>query len=41
MNEDPAVAEVLQDAAVAADTTAARIGWLRSLVSRFRFERAA
>src|SRR5918994_3004912 len=41
MNEDPAVAEVIQDAAVAADTTAARIGWLRSLVSRFRFERVA
>jgi hypothetical protein len=41
MNEDPAVAEVLEDAAEAADTTATRVGWLRSLVKRFRFERAA
>ena len=41
LNEDPAVAEVLEDAAVAADTTATRVGWLRSIVKRFRFERAA
>ena len=30
MNEEPAVAEVLEDAAIAADTTVARVGWLRS-----------
>jgi hypothetical protein len=41
MNDDPAVAEVLEDAAVAADSTATRVGWLRSLVNRFRFEPAA
>jgi hypothetical protein len=41
MNQDPGVAEVLEDAAVAADATATRVGWLRSLVRRFRFEQAA
>ena len=41
MNQDPGVAEVLEDAAVSADATATRVGWLRSLVRRFRFERAA
>ena len=41
MNEDPAVAEVLEDAAVAADTTATRVGWLRSFVKRLGFESAA
>ena len=41
MNDDPAVAQVLEDAAVAADTTATRVGWLRSLMKRLRFEPAA
>ena len=31
MNEDPAVAEVLEDAAIAAYATVSRVGWLRSL----------
>ena len=40
-NDDPAVAEELHDAAIAADTTAARVGWLRSTVSKlFRRLRA-
>lgn len=34
MNEDPAVAEVLEDAAIAADATVARVGWLRSRLKR-------
>jgi hypothetical protein len=34
LNEDPAVAQVLEDAAVAADTTVARVGWLRSYLKR-------
>jgi hypothetical protein len=34
MNEDPALAEVLEDAAIAADATATRVGWLRSLLKR-------
>ena len=41
MNEDPAVAEVLEDAAIAADATAARVGWLRSHLKRLWPERAA
>ena len=41
VNEDPAVAEVLEDAAVAADTTATRAGWLRALVKHLGFDRAA
>lgn len=40
MNEDPAVAEVLEDAAVAADTTVARVGWLRSHLKRIWPNRA-
>ena len=34
INEDPAVAEVLDDAAVKADQTVARVGWLRSFLHR-------
>ena len=34
MNEDPAVADVLEEAAVAADSTASRVGWLRSALKR-------
>ena len=33
-NEDPAVAEVLEDASIAADTTLTRVGWVRSFVHR-------
>ena len=33
-NEDPEVAAALQDAAVAADTTVARVSWLRSVLNR-------
>ena len=33
-NQDPEVAEELRDAAVAAETTVARVGWLRSLLTR-------
>jgi hypothetical protein len=33
-NEDPEVAEILEDASIAADTTLVRIGWVRSLVHR-------
>ena len=41
MNEDPAVAEVLEDAAIAADTTVTRVGWLGALLKRLRPEPAA
>lgn len=41
MNEDPAVAEVLEDAAIAADTTVSRVGWLGTLLRRLRPEPAA
>lgn len=34
VNEDPAVAEVLQEAAVHAETTVGRVGWLRSFIRR-------
>jgi hypothetical protein len=33
-NEDPAVAEVLEDASIAADTTLTRVGWMRMFVHR-------
>jgi len=33
-NQDPAVAEELNDAAIAADSAVARVGWLRSILSR-------
>ena len=41
LNEDPAVAEVLEDAAIAADITVARVGWLRSHVKRLWPNQAA
>jgi hypothetical protein len=34
MNEDPAVAEVLEDASIAADTTLTRVGWVRTFLHR-------
>ncbi len=33
-NDDPAVADELRNAAVAADTTTARVGWLRAMLAR-------
>ena len=33
-NDDPAVAEELHNAALAADSTTARVGWLRAMVAR-------
>jgi hypothetical protein len=33
-NDDPDVADMLEDAALNADTTASRVGWLRQLVRR-------
>jgi len=39
VNDDPAVADVLADAAVKADQTSARVGWLRRLLHR-RFQRS-
>jgi len=36
VNDDPAVAEVLDDAAVKADLAATRSGWLRRLLHRRR-----
>ncbi len=33
-NQDPEVAEELHDAAIAADSTVARVGWLRSTLTR-------
>ena len=33
-NDDPAVAQELHDAALATDTTAARVGWLRATLTR-------
>jgi hypothetical protein len=36
-NQDPVVAEILDEAALAADTSSSRVGWLRSaLRARFR-----
>ena len=34
-NDDPEVAEALDEASVAAELTASRVGWLRGLVHRF------
>jgi hypothetical protein len=34
VNRDPAVAEILQDASLKANTTASRAGWLRSWFAR-------
>jgi len=34
VNEDPHVAAILDDAAVAADTTLVRVGWVRSFLRR-------
>jgi hypothetical protein len=34
MNDDPEVAEVLDEAAIAAEATVGRVGWLRSVVER-------
>jgi hypothetical protein len=34
INEDPAVARALDDAAMQADKTSSRVGWLRGFVSR-------
>ena len=39
INEDPAVAEALTDAAASADQASARVGWLRRLLHR-RFSRS-
>ena len=36
INDDPVVAEVLDDAAVKADLASARTGWLRRLLHRRR-----
>ncbi|HEX5950729.1 MAG TPA: hypothetical protein VFZ96_06985 [Actinomycetota bacterium] len=33
-NDDPSVAEALDEAATHADTAAARVGWLRGLIRR-------
>jgi hypothetical protein len=33
-NEDPAVAEALEDASIAADTTLTRVGWVRTFLHR-------
>jgi Tfp pilus assembly protein PilX len=33
-NDDPAVAKELHGAAIAADSTTARVGWLRATLSR-------
>ena len=33
-NDDPQVAEHLEDAAMAADKTVARVGWLRGMIRR-------
>jgi len=40
VNEDPEVGEILDHAAIAADQTVSRVGWLRGLVHRF-FDRSA
>ena len=40
-NEDPEVGAVLEDAAIAADTTKTRVGWLRSILRRLRREPVA
>ncbi|HEX7248646.1 MAG TPA: hypothetical protein VF351_11165 [Actinomycetota bacterium] len=34
INDDPVVAEALEDAAVKADQTSSRVGWLRRLIRR-------
>jgi len=40
VNEDPEVGEILDHAAMAADQTVSRVGWLRSFLHRF-FARSA
>lgn len=40
INDDPEVAEALDQAALAADQTVSRVGWLRSLLRRL-FARSA
>lgn len=40
VNDDPAVAEVLADAAVKADQASFRVGWLRRMLHR-RFPRSS
>ena len=35
LNDDPEVAAALDDAALKADKTAGRVGWLRSFIDRF------
>ena len=39
-NDDPAVGEILDDAALAADKTLSRVGWLRGFLHRL-FSRSA
>lgn len=34
LNDDPAVGRALEDAALKADKTASRVGWLRSFIGR-------
>ena len=40
-NDDPEVAEILVEAAVCADTTAIRVGWLRQVLRRAFARRAS
>ena len=40
-NEDPEVAEILDDAAISADTALVRVGWVRSFVDRIFRRRSA
>ena len=40
-NDDPAVAEELHVAALAADSTTARVGWLRAMLARLFHRQSA
>jgi hypothetical protein len=41
LNQDPAVGRALEDAALKADKTTSRVGWLRSFIERFVHPRPA
>ena len=41
INDDPEVGKILEDAAITADLTVSRVGWVRNFLSRFSRSSAA
>lgn len=39
VNDDPKVGQILEEAALSADQTVSRTGWVRNFVQRFRLKR--